>query len=48
MDRACFVMGSVAREGSFRSGIGTRMKVYICEDLMEVWLSPEGQVVFFF
>ena len=33
MDRACFVMGSVAREGSFK---GTRMEVGVNKDWAEV------------
>ena len=38
---ACFRSGTVAREGSFHSGDGTRVEAAVGEDLAEVCWSAE-------
>ena len=41
MDRACFTVGLVLREGSFMGDKGMRMEVGINEDVAEVGWSAE-------
>ena len=47
MDGACFAMGTVAREGLFQSGEGTRVEVGLGDDLAEVGWSVEVDSGFF-